>query len=229
MKKDKKAQMPELGQSQKDDLALVVRAAASVVPVFGGLLGEVFTEIASDRQERLEEYVRRLFERLEALQLDVNRLLETANRNMFEAGARASVEQTNFERIANIASCVAIGVSDDARKKPLRARLIEIVSQLDLEEIQILDSLRRGLWPHPKGMDPTVREIATAKLERLNLIRFWPSKTEAKLPQPVGHRQETIEIPEYDHQGFPSGRYQVTQLGDMVLDSVTHGLADQND
>ena len=210
--------MPGLGPSGRDDLALVVRAAAAAVPFWGGLLGEIFTGIVSDRQERVEEYSRRLLDDLQTLKVDFDRLRQRDNRNLLEEGARASVQQTNAVRIKYIAACVAHGISEEVRTKLQSARLVRIVSELDEEEIVFLAALQRGL--PPVAQDAATREMLLARLERLNLVRFRPHMTRAELPQAIGQVREEIITPEYDAFGHRKGDFEITQLGTEVLSSI---------
>lgn len=228
-----KLDMPPLGQSQRDDLALVARAAASFVPMFGGVIGEVITEIVSDRQARLEEYVRLMREMLSTLKKDVERLKELANRNMFEDGARAAVQQTNGERIKNIAVCVANGISENgAADNRQRARLIEVVSQLDEDDIRLLDYYQRtdaSITRRPIGSEEHLvsQEFSMARLERLNLLKFQPSMVATELPQAVGHPQREILMPQYGSDGDYAGEWVITRLGTLVLESIAIPDADK--
>ena len=119
--------MPDkLDNDWRDRAALVTKVAASLVPIVGGPLAELITEIIPrQRQERIVEYLRALNTRLKMLETErINRIMaDTEKVDLIESGGHLAARATSPERISRLAEIVLRGLeSDEANFVRLAAR-----------------------------------------------------------------------------------------------------------
>lgn len=240
---------PPLGLNKFDRIAASLRALASAVPLAGGVLAEIVTEIVPEQRiDRIERYLRLLAEEMEQRQAaralrvvyaedaTANRMKEPKNIDLIEDGAHLAARALSSERMRYIVHCVANGIEAEDRAKIHHKRILSLIGQLDDEEILILDAFGSNdpqkfdrVRPEPAHMNspPAVIEsnaiydAAISKLERLSLIDFRSQVKE--FTDRVGSRTEKIVVPEIDAWGQRRGHRHITHLGRLVLRSI--GLA----
>ncbi len=235
-KTDREPQPPALGPTNTDRIATVLRAVTGALPVVGAALAEIITDIVPDqRLERVEKYLLYLQEELTRLSPDhiQHRMKELAAIDLIEDGAYQAVRALTDERQRYIVRCVASGIASDDLDHIREKRVLGILSQLDDEEIMILDAYGsdpqtsrekfRKLQPQPavigSDRETVVRqelyEAAQVKLERLSLLRRQID-FDRSAEQNLG-----LKVPEFDQfSGQPIGHISITPVGQLVLRKI---------
>ena len=112
--------MPDtLDNNWSDRAALVTKIAASLVPMVGGPLAELITEVIPRlRQDRIVEYLRQLAARIETLEKEnVERISADVEKiDLIEAGGYLAARATTSDRILKIAEIVFRGLGAGADK-----------------------------------------------------------------------------------------------------------------
>jgi hypothetical protein len=119
----------------------VARAVAGMVPVAGSLIAELITEVVpGQRQERIEDWLRHLAERLATVEETRlrERLREPENVALFEEGAYQAARAITEERRRQIADLVGGGIADDRRDYLESHRVLRLLGELDDAEVIIL-------------------------------------------------------------------------------------------
>ena len=232
--------MPELGETARDRIAALAKGGIGTVPVVGSILAEIVGQfIPNQRLDRIEDYLRRLDDRLRAAEGAPRApLTEPEAIDLIEEGGWQSARATSGERRDYIARLVADGLSGDERKRIESKRLLRLLGELDDDQIIILTSyLRRYIDDHeyrhrhkhligPRNVSSaepkpvrdaaTAREIAHHGLERLGLIR-----------QMLPNRKPEDPL-RYDLYGKVMGGHLLPSLAGLeLLRSI--GLASEND
>lgn len=230
--------MPALGDTTRDKAVVLAKGALGSIPFVGSLVAElVGAVIPQQRTERLEDYVRKLDERLDAIEPQVirERLRDPERIDLFEEGAVQTTRALSEERRAYIATVVATGISGDDHQKIQAKRILALLAEIDDDQIVILASYlmkNRGNEfrdRHASVLDPVVaylggdqEEIDRAtlhELSRLQLVRLGLLRARYKKPKKG-------ELPEFDDKTgamAASGR-EITPLGRLLL--VNIGLAE---
>ena len=218
-----------LDQDFRDRAALITRIAASIVPIVGGPLAELVTEVIPRlRQERIVEYLRELDARLATLERkQVDGMLEDPEKvDLVESGGHLAARATTSDRIKRIAEIVFRGLSADHANVVRRKRLVGLFGEIDDDEFLILNAFGQSyrapasaVWEmidrpppavfgsSPEQMeDATLYDLGTENLLRLGLLerRFDTVKPD--------------EYPPFDPTtgGFKSS-VQISYLGRMLL------------
>ena len=218
-----------LDQDFRDRVALVTRIAASLVPVVGGPLAELVTEVIPRlRQERIVEYLRELDARLATLEREkVDGILEDSEKvDLIESGGHLAARATTSDRIKKIAEIVFRGLRADEASALRRKRLIGLFGEIDDDEFLILNAFGQSYcapaseaWkmidrPPPAIIGSPPEQWDDAKLYDLgtqNLLRLG-------LLERIYDTVERGEYPPFDPEagGFKS-RVQISHLGRMLL------------
>ena len=172
--------MPDqLDSDWRDRAALVTKIAASFVPVFGGPLAELITEvIPRQRQERIVEYLRQLDARLTNLEKErVGRILADAEKiDLIESGGYLAARATTSDRISKIAEIVFRGLKADEVNDMRRKRLLGLFGEIDDDEFLLLNAygqsyggLDSSAWnaidqPPPAHFGSSKEQLDDAKL-----------------------------------------------------------------
>ena len=219
----------QLDNDWRDRAALVTKVAASLVPVVGGPLAELVTEvIPRQRQDRIVEYLRELDRRMASLEREkVEGFLADAERiDLVESGGHLAARATSSERISRLAEIVFRGLKSAEATLVRRKRLIGLFGEIDDDEFLLLNAYGQShvapasqAWemidrPPPAVIgsppeqidDATLYELGTEHLLRLGLLE---------------RRFDTVkrgEYPPFDAKsgGFKS-RVQISYLGRMLL------------
>ena len=167
----------DLGEDEHDALAATGRAISGLVPMFGGVIGELITKIIPDqRTERIVRYVRDLNTRLEAFEADLDAILaEPENIDLIEEGGFQAARATSWERVDRIATMVANGLRSKDADLVRRKRLTRLLGQLDDDELVLLNAYGQsyggdlGIWqmvnrPDPADLQSSRSEIDAEKL-----------------------------------------------------------------
>ena len=131
----------QLDSDKHDRLALVTKVAASLVPVVGGPLTELITEVIPRlRQDRIVEYLRELEARLATLENEkAERILtDVENVDLVESGGYLAARATSSERLSRIAEIVFRGLEADEAHVLRRKRLLGLFSEIDDDEFLLL-------------------------------------------------------------------------------------------
>ena len=127
----------QLDKNLRDNIALVTKTAASLVPVIGGPLAELITEaIPRLRQDRIVEYLRQLNARLDTLEKEkVEHILTDVEKiDLIESGGFLAVRATTSDRITKIAEIVFRGLREDEVDLIRRKRLLDLFGEIDDDE-----------------------------------------------------------------------------------------------
>ncbi|TGP86386.1 hypothetical protein EN866_24110 [Mesorhizobium sp. M2D.F.Ca.ET.223.01.1.1] len=215
-----------------------MKGGVGAVPFAGGMLAEIVGQlIPEQRIERLEDYVRKLNERLDAAgSNDKERLTQPEAIELFEEGAVQSSRALSESRRKHIAAVVANGMAGDEKDRIEAKRILGLLSGVDDDQIVILSShLNRNardesfLEKHANILRPigahlnssreefdkeTIYELARSHLVTLGLLSYR-FKTHKK-----------GELPDFDPRTGtlkPLGR-EITPLGRLFLSRL--GLSD---
>ena len=228
----------QLDNNWLDDIALVTKAAASLVPVIGGPLAELITEgIPRLRQDRIVEYLRQLNARLETLEKEkVEHILADVEKiDLIESGGFLAARATTSDRITKIAEIVFRGLREDEVDLIRRKRLLDLFGEIDDDEFLLLNAygqlyggLGSSAWdsidrPPMATLGSSQEEIDRAKLYDLgeqNLLRLG-------LLRRNYDSVKTGEYPPFDvHTGEFRSRIGISYLGRMLLKEVGIDLPD---
>jgi hypothetical protein len=232
----KKRKLPQLGNNRNDVFISQLRALLGPLPV-GSLIVEIVTNIIpNQRQDRVEEYLRLLTERVNQIAYpswNPQSITQPKKIALIEAGAVDAARSISKERMQYIVGCVANGLTDHERSKIHHNRLLGILAQLDDEEILILNALATDqgqldrLRPPPLVIGASddiadqnaMWDSAWSRLETMNLIRFRQDTED------LGRIGQSVKVPAVDPFGHRKGIHFVTHLGTMVLKSIGLGPA----
>lgn len=112
-----------------------------MVPVAGSLIAELITEIVpGQRQERVEDWLRQLAERLDVVEAAAlrERLSEPERVALFEEGVRQAASAISEERRQQLAELIARGISDARRNCLESRRILRLLGELDDAEVVLL-------------------------------------------------------------------------------------------
>lgn len=219
----------KLNDDWRDRVAQVARAGLSAVPIVGGPLGEIVSEIIPGlRQDRIVKYLRELAARIETLEQDkIQAVTNDPERiDLIETGGLLAAKATTDERIQRIVSLVFRGLSMDDANIIRRKRFAALLGEVDDDEIQILNAYGQSYgvsgsdaWdsvnqPYPIHMQSSRQEMETEKLFELgreHLLRLG-------LIERKFSNTRKGEYPEFDPKtgGF-KGRLEISFLGRMFL------------
>lgn len=217
----------DLGEDEYDALAATGRAMSGLVPMFGGVIGELITKIIPDqRTERIVRYVRDLNTRLEAFEADLDAILaEPENIDLIEEGGFQAARATSWERVDKIATMVANGLRSEDADLVRRKRLTRLLGQLDDDELVLLNAYGqsyggdRGIWqmvnrPDPADLQSSRAEIDAEKLYeagREHLLRLGLLRKNYRTP-PRG------QAPTFDtRKGDYEHSVEISYLGRLLL------------
>ena len=162
MNEKRETTVDDLDENEQDALAATGRALAGLVPMFGGVVGELITKVVpAQRTDRVVRYVRDLNARLDAFETDLTDLLsEPENVDLIEEGGFQAARATSPERIDMIATLVANGLGSEDADLVRRKRLARLLGQLDDDEIVLLSAYGqsygggRAAWDAINRPDP---------------------------------------------------------------------------
>lgn len=220
-----------LASDDRDVLATTSRAIASLIPLVGGVVGELITQaIPQQRTDRIVLYIRELEDRLhriERTQEDIYSDPESID--LIEEGGFQAARATTTERISQIAELVAHGLAADDASGVRRKRLSGLLRELDNEEVLILTAYGSSygtgdysMWdninrPDPAHLASTKDEIDAEALYntgQAHLLRLG-------LLQKNYRRPRRGEAPEFDIQkGDFAHSLEISYLGRMLLRAI---------
>jgi hypothetical protein len=177
-----------LDETAGEKLLPIMRGLVGIIPVVGGLLGEIITEvIPHQRADRVSAYLRLLAVRLEALEARAKDRIATDEQRvaLIEDGVYQASRAVGSDRLQQLVACVVAGVSSDDRDQDYHRKLLEALGQLsdyDLLALQahVSDGIKEKVAPPRPYVGPRKSEdiranahwnVTRAKLERLDLLR----------------------------------------------------------
>jgi hypothetical protein len=192
----KNAERLALEADDQDTRTALLKAALGGVPIAGPILAElVGFVIPRQRQDRFEQYLHLLAERLASVEEHVVRQIAESERaaDLFEEGANQSARAISDERKAYIAALVANGLSGDHQEQIDAKRLLKLLGEIDDDQVillcKYLDRYSEDeVWvekhealiygdPPSEGDDEAterrhwMRQLAIDQIERLGLIK----------------------------------------------------------
>ena len=225
--------MPDtLDNNWSDRAALITKIASSLVPMVGGPLAELITEVIPRlRQDRIVEYLRQLAARIETLEKEnVERISADVEKiDLIEAGGYLAARATTSDRILKIAEIVFRGLGAEQTNFIRRKRLLGLFGAIDDDELLLLNAYgqsygmpRSNAWdtvdrPPPAHFGSSAEDIDNVKLYEVgeqNLLRLG-------LLQRKFDNMKKGEYPPFDARsgGFKS-RTEISHLGRMLLREV---------
>ncbi|MDU0343961.1 hypothetical protein [Bosea rubneri] len=188
--------VPQLGSDDQDTKTALLKAALGSVPVAGPVLAElVGFIIPRQRQDRFEQYLLLLAERLASVEEHVVQKIAESERaaDLFEEGAIQSARAISNERKAYITALVANGLSGDQQEQIDAKRLLKLLGEIDDDQVILLckyldrysedeewvekhEALIYGDPPSEDDDEATelrhwMRQLAIDQIERLGLIK----------------------------------------------------------
>jgi hypothetical protein len=222
----------DLEKSVRDRLTEYASAGVSALPLVGGVLGQALNDvIPNQRIERIVKYIRLLESRLEAIEEKRVRTLlnDPVKQDLVVAGGSQAARALSDKRLKYIARIVANGIDNEEVENIRKSRLLRLLSELDDDEVAILNAYGStyakggtGSWdkvrrPDPPTMggpskavdDTKLYEAGTEQLFRLGLIEQKFSFVKKG------------ELPEFDTRaGRFKGRFEISYLGRMLLREI---------
>ncbi|MGY4317245.1 hypothetical protein [Bradyrhizobium sp. JR3.5] len=184
--------MSEEPNDGPNDAGTITSSVLSTMPIGKALQTMVTALVADQRIERLEGFFQRLSDELVAVKCSLDQLKKPENIELIEDGAYQAVRAFTEDRKRYIAKVVAKGIADDDESKLGKRRILKILSDLDDQEILILEaygsdhvqSRLQEVRPPPPAMSspPDVRERSALfewahnRLHRLDLLRVHPGR-----------------------------------------------------
>lgn len=216
-----------LDEDARDKLVAAGRAMASALPMVGGIIGEIVTQVVpAQRLDRIVSYLRNLNARLSALELDAEAIMRSPESiDLIEEGGFQAARATTNERVEQIATIVANGLNAEEADEVRRKRLARIFGQLDNDEILLLNAYGQsyggghGGWdninrPEPAHLQSSEAQIDAEKLfdaGREHLLRLGLLRKNYQRPT-------RGQSPEFDTQkGDFKHTVEVSYLGRMLL------------
>lgn len=223
--------MPPLGETARDRAVSLAKGFIGAIPAAGSIIAEVVTQIIpQQRFERVEDYVRRLNERLATVEEDRLRstFTDPENVDLFEDGALQATRALSDERRAFIVKVVADGLTGDEKAALEAKRMLRLLSEVDDDQIIILTSYSREFM-HDEAFRKrhehvlvgpraflgssqgevdagTVSQLARAQLIQLGLLETY---------HPFLKKGE---LPEFERNGqIKGGSTRITSLGGLLL------------
>ncbi|MDP2356890.1 MAG: hypothetical protein Q8M31_12640 [Beijerinckiaceae bacterium] len=135
--------MPALGESWGDRGVALTKGILGAVPVAGSIIAEVVgLLIPNQRFQRLEDFVRKLDERLKDLTKEelTERLGNVEGVDLFEEGVLQASRALSRERLDYIANVVVSGITGDNKAKIEAKRILGLLREIDDDQIIILAS-----------------------------------------------------------------------------------------
>lgn len=219
----------QLDNDWRDRAALVTKVAGSLVPVVGGPLAELVTEIIPRlRQDRIVEYLRVLNTRMASLEREkVDGLLADAERiDLIESGGHHAARATSSERISRLAEIVFRGLKTDEANLVRRKRLIGLFGEIDDDEFLLLNAYGQS-YAAPASqawemIDRPPPAVIGSSLEQLDDATLYELGTEHLLRLGLLERRfDTVKTGEYPPFDTKSGGFkshlQISYLGRMLL------------
>jgi len=219
----------QLDNDWRDRAALVTKVAASLVPVVGGPLAELVTEVIPRlRQDRIVEYLRELDTRMASLEREkVESFFADAERiDLIESGGRLAARATSSERISRLAEIVFRGLKTEEASMVRRKRLIGLFGEIDDDEFLLLNAFGQSYaapaseaWemierPPPAVIGSPPEQLDHAALYELGIERLLRLGL-------LMRRFGTVKRGEYPPFDAESGGFkshvQISYLGRMLL------------
>jgi hypothetical protein len=133
-----------LGKKVPDRIAVALRSAVTLIPVAGGLLAEIISEIIpNQRLDRVENFLLALTTEMHLEKNTNYPKSEGPQLELLETGIRAASATSSASKIKYLAKTVSKGLTQDDGEAIRAQRLARIISELDPEEIIILLSHTR--------------------------------------------------------------------------------------
>ncbi|MFC0268560.1 hypothetical protein [Kushneria aurantia] len=143
-----------LDENLDDQLIAWGKAAAGLIPVVGGFVGEMIgIVIPAQRSDRIVAYLRGLKERLDHMDEEFQRSIRNNAEkiDLIEEGGYQAARATTAERINLIVEAVARGLTAEESEVVRRKRLLVLFGQLDEDEAAILNAYGQS---YGRGRDP---------------------------------------------------------------------------
>lgn len=207
MKGDGTDDYDPLEDDYRDQLVAIGKGAVSLVPLVGGPLAEIIgSAIPNQRADRIASYVRRLSDRIDAMDAEVRDGLaaSAAKVDLVVEGGYQAARALSPERVERIAEAVSRGLAADEADVIRRRRLLVMFGELDDDEVALLNAYGRSyagadrnafgainrptrvhLGSQPDEIDrEKLFEAGTAHLLRLELLkRNYGSVKKGELPR----------------------------------------------
>ena len=222
----------DLESGETDKLAAITRGVTSLVPMVGGLLGELITAaIPNQRADRIAKYLKELNERIETLEATKQSAVrdDPERIDLIELGGYQAARATTDDRISKITEVVFSGLSGEDADIVRRKRLLNLLGQVDSDELLLLnaygqsyggsgdeawDKVNRPEYTHLGSDTDALDKEALFEASRENLLRL--GLLEQKFPT-----VKKGELPPFDHfkKEFKT-RTEVSYLGRLLLREI---------
>ncbi|MDO6965791.1 hypothetical protein [Rhizobium alvei] len=223
------------------------RGGAGFVPVLGGVIGEIITQLVpNQRVDRLAKYLGMLDNRVEVMEHHIKEFIKNDPESiaLIEDGAYAAARATSPDRLEKIVACVESGLKGMSEEGYWRRRLLSIYCELSDEETALLykfyqsSVIQIGPKPpsdnqnkdnnKPKAIKNAKErlelsqsiEASSAKLERVGLL-FFANQLQKTERFTSDHTKVSPQLlPIFESSGRPKGKRRITYLGLRLLLSI---------
>lgn len=221
----------DLNPNESDQLTAITKGVTSLVPLVGGLLGEIISvAVPNQRTDRIVRYLRELEARISTLEESQRKRIRSDPEriDLIEEGGYQAARATSQERIERIALAVFNGLRSDEADVIRRKRLLLLLGQVDEDELILLNAYGqsyggegREAWekvnrPDPAHMQSSIDEIDREQLfeaGRSNLLRLGLLKKQ--------YRAQRGQAPEFDStKGDFKHQVEIAYLGRLLLRDV---------
>lgn len=221
-----------LDADYRDQLATIGKAATSLVPLVGGVLGELIgTVVPSQRLDRIASYLRQVEARLATLEVDLKPIFDNPEKvDLIEEGAYQSARATTSERIDRIASLVVDGLTSDESELVRRKRLAGLLREIDDDELTLLNAYGQSyggvpdssIWDKVNRPDPAHLQSSRTEIDSEKLFEAGKSRLlRLGLLQKRYQSPKRGEQPIFDtKKGDFKHSMEVSYLGRMLLGTI---------
>lgn len=222
----------DVDPNYRDQLVTIGRAATSMVPLVGGILGELIgTIVPNQRLDRIASYLRQVEARLAALEIDLKPIFDNSEKvDLIEEGAYQSARATTSERIERIASLVVDGLTSDESELIRRKRLASLLREIDDDELNLLNAYGQFYGGDPEGTmwdsvnrpEPTHMQSSRAELDSEHLFEAGKARLlrlgllKKRYQSPKRGEQPTFD----PKRGDFKHSVEVSYLGRMLLGTI---------
>ena len=230
-----------------DWIALLTRGGAGAIPVVGGIVGEVISElIPNQRQDRLVNLVILVSEKLQQQNIELIRakLHDPYHIDIFEDACFQTIRALSEERLEYISTALANSLTDDDLEHLQKKKLFWLLGELN--DYEIIQLFYYSLSTNPRVREeyyekhsdvlripPITNSTTDDEKEKIVVSRTYKERlVQLGLLSPVFKSPKRGMIPEFDNKTgqMTIKHYQISPLGRLLCKFITENKKlDNND
>lgn len=213
----------DLNELSQDRQASLLKNLLGTLPVLGPIVGDMLSNIIpNQRFDRFKNYILFLESRLTGRIQHLEDLIKKPeNIKLFEQGLYQAIKETSEEKIKQIATCVADGISITEIEHIESERILKIFSELDELEVIVLSSYLR------KNRDTDFRDKHIAALKKPMMYLGVNQKDIDRHAIMHAGELHLLRLGLLNQTEAKQVTYKITSLGLLLLRRI--GLAEKED